>query len=146
VWASSLETFVHRATAGATRVSRGHHRRYQSPPSLLQSSSPPVLGCVVAACLLQELRHHVPACLGSIVDAQSWGSASAGSPPWGGTASGLRIAAARTLEGTAATASTPKRIVDAMAEPAELFQLKCLSPALKSRPHLNRNKPSVLRM
>jgi hypothetical protein len=30
-----------------------------------------------------------------------------------------------------------------VAEPPELFQLKCLSPALEARPHLNRNKPSV---
>jgi hypothetical protein len=30
-----------------------------------------------------------------------------------------------------------------MAEPPELFQLKCLSPALEARPHLNRNNPSV---
>jgi hypothetical protein len=30
-----------------------------------------------------------------------------------------------------------------VAEPPELFQLKCLSPALEARPHLNRNNPSV---
>jgi hypothetical protein len=30
-----------------------------------------------------------------------------------------------------------------MAEPPELIQLKCLSLALKARPHLNRNKVSV---
>ena len=30
-----------------------------------------------------------------------------------------------------------------VAEPPELFQLKCLSPTLEARPHLNRNKPSV---
>jgi hypothetical protein len=30
-----------------------------------------------------------------------------------------------------------------VAEPPELFQLKCLSPALEARPHLNRNKTSV---
>jgi hypothetical protein len=28
-------------------------------------------------------------------------------------------------------------------EPPELFQLKCLSPTLEARPHLNRNKTSV---
>jgi hypothetical protein len=28
-------------------------------------------------------------------------------------------------------------------EPPELFQLKCLSPALEARPHLNRNKTLV---
>jgi hypothetical protein len=33
-----------------------------------------------------------------------------------------------------------------VAEPPELFQLKCLSPALEARPHLNRNKPSVPRI
>jgi hypothetical protein len=33
-----------------------------------------------------------------------------------------------------------------VAEPPELFQLKCLSPALKAGPHLNRNKPSVPRI
>jgi hypothetical protein len=31
-------------------------------------------------------------------------------------------------------------------EPPELFQLKCPCPALKARPHLNRNKPSVPRI
>jgi hypothetical protein len=31
-------------------------------------------------------------------------------------------------------------------EPPELFQLKCLRPALKARPHLNRNKPPVHRI
>jgi hypothetical protein len=30
-----------------------------------------------------------------------------------------------------------------VAEPPELFQLKCLSPALEARPHLNRNNTSV---
>jgi hypothetical protein len=33
--------------------------------------------------------------------------------------------------------------VEGVAEPPELFPLKCLSPALKARPHLNRNKTSV---
>jgi hypothetical protein len=33
-----------------------------------------------------------------------------------------------------------------MAEPPELFQHKCLSPTLKARPHLNRNKTSVPRI
>jgi transposase InsO family protein len=32
------------------------------------------------------------------------------------------------------------------AEPPELFQLKCLSPTLKARPHLNRNKMLVPRI
>jgi transposase InsO family protein len=30
-----------------------------------------------------------------------------------------------------------------VAEPPELFQLKCLSPTLEARPHLNRNNTSV---
>jgi hypothetical protein len=30
-----------------------------------------------------------------------------------------------------------------VAEPPELFQLKCLSPALEARPHLNRDKTLV---
>jgi hypothetical protein len=33
-----------------------------------------------------------------------------------------------------------------VAEPPELFQLKCLSLTLKARPHLNRNKTSVPRI
>jgi hypothetical protein len=31
-------------------------------------------------------------------------------------------------------------------EPLELFQLKCLSPTLEARPHLNKNKTSVPRI
>jgi hypothetical protein len=33
-----------------------------------------------------------------------------------------------------------------VAEPPELFQLKCLGPALEARPHLNRNNTSVPRI
>jgi hypothetical protein len=33
-----------------------------------------------------------------------------------------------------------------VAEPSELFQLKCLSPALEARPHLNGNNPSIPRI
>jgi hypothetical protein len=33
-----------------------------------------------------------------------------------------------------------------VAEPSELLQLKCLSLALKTRPHLNRNNTSVPRI
>jgi hypothetical protein len=33
-----------------------------------------------------------------------------------------------------------------VAEPPELFWLKCLSLTLKARPHLNRNKTSVPRI
>jgi hypothetical protein len=36
--------------------------------------------------------------------------------------------------------------ISAVVEPPELFQLKCLSPALEARPHLNRNNPSVPRI
>jgi hypothetical protein len=39
----------------------------------------------------------------------------------------------------------PARKVD-VAEPPELFQLKCLSPALEARPHLNGNNPSIPRI
>jgi hypothetical protein len=35
---------------------------------------------------------------------------------------------------------------DTVAELPKLFQLKCLSPALKAGPHLNRNKLSVPRI
>jgi hypothetical protein len=38
------------------------------------------------------------------------------------------------------------RIQAGVAEPPELFQLKCLSPTLKARPHLNRNRTSVPRI
>jgi hypothetical protein len=38
------------------------------------------------------------------------------------------------------------RTVEAVAEPPELFQLKCLSPALEARPHLNGNNPSIPRI
>jgi hypothetical protein len=37
-------------------------------------------------------------------------------------------------------------LIPAVAEPPELFQLKCLSPALEARPHLNRNKTLVPRI
>jgi hypothetical protein len=33
-----------------------------------------------------------------------------------------------------------------VAELPELFQLKCLSPALEARPHLNGNNPSIPRI
>jgi hypothetical protein len=33
-----------------------------------------------------------------------------------------------------------------VAELSELFQLKCLSPALEARPHLNGNNPSIPRI
>jgi hypothetical protein len=33
-----------------------------------------------------------------------------------------------------------------VAEPPELFQLKCLSPALEARPHLNGNNMSIPRI
>jgi hypothetical protein len=33
-----------------------------------------------------------------------------------------------------------------VAEPPELFQLKCLSPTLEARPHLNRNNTLVPRI
>jgi hypothetical protein len=33
-----------------------------------------------------------------------------------------------------------------VAELPELFQVKCLSPALEARPHLNGNNPSIPRI
>jgi hypothetical protein len=41
--------------------------------------------------------------------------------------------------------ATPE-VVAPVAEPPELFQLNCLSPTLKARPHLNGNKTSVPRI
>jgi transposase InsO family protein len=38
------------------------------------------------------------------------------------------------------------KVVWSVAEPPELFQLKCLSPTLEARPHLNRNNTSVPRI
>jgi hypothetical protein len=38
------------------------------------------------------------------------------------------------------------QLVDLVAELSELFQLKCLSPALEARPHLNGNNPSIPRI
>jgi hypothetical protein len=35
---------------------------------------------------------------------------------------------------------------DTVAELPELFQLKCLSPALEASPHLNGNNPSIPRI
>jgi hypothetical protein len=35
------------------------------------------------------------------------------------------------------------RVGPAVVELPELFQLKCLSPALEARPHLNGNNPSI---
>ena len=46
-----------------------------------------------------------------------------------------------------ASAATPKRRrVANVAELPELFQLKCPSPALEARPHLNGNNPSIPRI
>jgi hypothetical protein len=57
------------------------------------------------------------------------------------TISNLRIENANLI------AKVEKRIIcDDVAELPELFQLKCLSPALKARPHLNRNNPSIPRI
>jgi hypothetical protein len=38
------------------------------------------------------------------------------------------------------------RLKYAVAELPELSQLKCLSPALEARPHLNGNNPSIPRI
>ena len=37
-------------------------------------------------------------------------------------------------------------VVELVAELPELFQLKCLSPTLEARPHLNGNNPSIPRI
>jgi hypothetical protein len=37
-------------------------------------------------------------------------------------------------------------MIEAVAEPPEFYQLKCLSPTLEARPHLNRNNTSVPRI
>jgi hypothetical protein len=42
--------------------------------------------------------------------------------------------------------STSGDLADSVAELPELFQLKCLSPALEARPHLNGNNPSIPRI
>jgi hypothetical protein len=47
------------------------------------------------------------------------------------------------LEATKITLDNREELV---AELPELFQLKCLSPALEARPHLNRNNPSIPRI
>jgi hypothetical protein len=39
-----------------------------------------------------------------------------------------------------------RRFGPPVAELPELFQLKCLSPALEARPHLNENNPSIPRI
>jgi hypothetical protein len=39
-----------------------------------------------------------------------------------------------------------KFILRIVAELPEVFQLKCLSPALEARPHLNGNNPSIPRI
>jgi hypothetical protein len=46
-------------------------------------------------------------------------------------------------EETAPPTETPPAGSSFVVEPPELFQFKCLSPTLKARPHLNRNKTSV---
>jgi hypothetical protein len=43
-------------------------------------------------------------------------------------------------------ARTGPRTGKRVAELPELFQLKCLSPALEARPHLNGNNPSIPRI
>jgi hypothetical protein len=40
----------------------------------------------------------------------------------------------------------PPLVAIPVAELPELFQLKCLSPALEARPHLNGNNPSIPRI
>jgi hypothetical protein len=45
-----------------------------------------------------------------------------------------------------ATGRIGKWAAEIVAELPELFQLKCLSPALEARPHLNKNNTSVPRI
>jgi hypothetical protein len=87
-WPPSLETTASHATDGVTCVPRGHRRCCRRLPHLAQSSLPPGLGCATAARLLQERRHRLPACLGSVVVACFWWSSTVGRPPRGGTAAG----------------------------------------------------------
>jgi hypothetical protein len=63
----------------------------------------------------------------------------------GGAAGGLGRAA-RGGDGRRRWRASNVWVAAAVAEPPELFQLKCLSPTLKARPHLNRNKTSVPRI
>jgi hypothetical protein len=44
------------------------------------------------------------------------------------------------------TVQRPVYYVSAVAELPELLQVKCLSPALEARPHLNGNNPSIPRI
>ena len=52
----------------------------------------------------------------------------------------------RTLSSTYRTVRCPQTTVGSVAELPELFQLKCLSPAVKARPYLNGNNPSIPRI
>jgi hypothetical protein len=47
---------------------------------------------------------------------------------------------------TTTTTMTTTEATTTVAELPELFQLKCLSPALEARPHLNGNNPSIPRI
>jgi hypothetical protein len=48
--------------------------------------------------------------------------------------------------GSSASTTAREVVSTPVAEPPELFQLKCLCPALEARPHLNRNKTLVPRI
>jgi hypothetical protein len=53
------------------------------------------------------------------------------------------------LESATTKAEWPKELLmdlPIVAELPELFRLKCLSPALEARPHLNGNNPSIPRI
>jgi hypothetical protein len=48
--------------------------------------------------------------------------------------------------GSIRTVASAEDEADYVAELPELFRLKCLSPALEARPHLNGNNPSIPRI
>jgi hypothetical protein len=82
----SPETTAPRATAGATRVPRGH--RCRRLPRLAQPPLPRGLGCAAATRSLQVHRHRLPTRLRSVAVARSWWSVVVGRSPRGGTATG----------------------------------------------------------
>jgi hypothetical protein len=64
-----------------------------------------------------------------------------------GAPSGFVLTLARTVAHLMPSADDHWReVAVAMAELPELFQLKCLSPALEAGPHLNGNNPSIPRI
>jgi hypothetical protein len=81
---------VPRVTVRATRVPRGHRRRYRRLPRLAQPPLPPGLGYAAAGRPLRERRHRLPACLESVTVTRSLWSAAVGHPPRADTAAGTQ--------------------------------------------------------